>query len=183
MNKRICTTITLAAALAASPAFAADDVYAGFGLSNAGKLHLNSADGRSTNTNKPRPFSLYGGYQLSEHVALEAGYSDFGTFKFGSAAEIDLSALYVAAKGSVHVSDSFTLFGKAGLARIRVDKSGPQATGDDFAKVRPMLGVGAAYRLTERATVELELVKYSSIKNATTRLNINQLRLGANYRF
>lgn len=183
MNKLFCTTITLAAALAASPARAADEFYAGFGLSKAGHLHLNTAAGRITNTNKPRPFSLYGGYRLNENFALEAGYSDFGGFKFGPVAQVDLSALYVAAKGSVHVSDSFSLFAKAGLAHITVDKSAPDDGGDKFAKVRPMLGIGAGYRLTERATVELELVKYSSVKNATTNLKVNQLRLGANYRF
>lgn len=183
MNKLLCTTITLAAALAAAPAHAADEFYAGFGLSNAGHLHLNTPAGRLTNTNKPRPFSLYGGYKLSEHIAVEAGYSDFGSFKFGSGAELDLSALYVAGKGSVNLSDAFTLFAKAGVARIAIDKSGPGYYGDDLAKVRPLLGVGAGYRLSERATVELELVRYSSIKNATTNLKVNQLRLGANYRF
>jgi OOP family OmpA-OmpF porin len=183
MNKLLCTTISLAAALAAAPAQAADDFYAGFGLSNAGKLSLSTSAGRTQNINKPRPFSLYGGYKLNDNFAVEAGYSDFGTFKFGSGAELDLSALYVAGKGSVNVSDSFTLFAKAGVARIAVDKSGPGYYGDDFAKVRPMLGIGAGYRLSERATVELELVKYSKINNATTNLKVNQLRLGANYRF
>jgi hypothetical protein len=183
MNKLFCTTMTLAAALAAASAQAADDFYAGASLSGKGNLGFNTPTMRIAGSHNPLPLTLSGGYNVTDNLALEGGYTHFGNFKFGSVAEVDLSTVYVAAKGSVHVSDNWTLFGKVGMARTSSDLTVAAGGGEKVAKVRPMFGIGAGYRLTERLTLQLELAHYGRIETPKSRLTVRQLHAGVNYRF
>ena len=100
MNKLLCTTMLLAAALAA-PAARSDSPdkawYVGAGITKPGRLYL---DGQ-VNNNRPNPCSVFAGYGLTDSFAIEAGYVASGSFKFSGPASIDINAVYVAAKGSI----------------------------------------------------------------------------------
>lgn len=183
MNKPICTILALAAALAASPASASEDFYLGAGIGSKGHMNIITSAGRVANTNDPRPFSLFGGYHINDHFALEAGYHGFGDYKFGSAGETDLNSLYLAAKGSIKLSDAWTVFGKVGAARHSVDVSPAGLASRETTSVKPMYGIGFGYKLAPKLTLETELMDYGHVRAQGLNLNYRQLRLGVNYRF
>jgi hypothetical protein len=183
MNKLMYSTLTLAAVLTAPCAHAEDQFYVGAALGTQGNLNLATNGGIERNTNHPRAFRLSGGYQFNEHVALEAGYIGFGNFEFASGAKVDLSALHVAAKGSIALGESFSLFGKAGLARHDRDISGPTPGPGSLVRTRAMVGIGVGYRMTDRLSLTAELVDYGTIRSPGTKLTMRQLEVGLNYRF
>lgn len=183
MNKLSGAALTLIAALAAVPALAADDFYLGAAIGTQGKMTFSSGAGSIDNTNHPRNFSLHGGYVLSDRFAIEAGYTSFGDFKFGSVAEADLSALHLAAKASFPVSEAWSVFGKAGVVRHSIDISRAGATLVDMSKVRGLLGVGVEYHQSPKLSVALELVDYGRVREPGLDLKARQLQAGVNYRF
>jgi len=183
MNKLLYSILALTAALAAPCAHAEDPFYIGAALGAQGKLNLATNGVIERNTNHPRAFRLSGGYQFNEHFALEAGYIGFGNFNFASGAEVDLSALHVAAKGSIALGESFSLFGKAGLARHDRDITGATPGAGSLVKTRAMYGIGVAYRMTEKLSLTAELVDYGTIRSPGTKLTMRQLEVGLNYRF
>jgi hypothetical protein len=183
MNKLLYSTLTLAVALAAPCAHAEDQFYIGAALGTQGKLKLATNGVIEHNTNHPRAFRLSGGYQFNEHFALEAGYTGFGNFDFASGSEVDLSAFHIAAKGSIPLGESFTLFGKAGVARHDRDITGPTVGAGSLVKTRAMLGIGVGYRITDRLSLTAEVLDYGTIKSPGTKLEMRQLEVGLNYRF
>ena len=175
MNKIVSTTIALIAALAALPACAEDDFYAGAALGTKGTM--------IGSTGSSLPFKLYGGFALNEHLAVEAGYTSFGVFEYSGDREIGLRALTIGVKGSFAIADSWSAFGKVGVARHMIDVKGAGLSVREQNKARPMLGVGVGYKLTANLTADLELVSYGKIKVDNGRLAFRQLQLGANYSF
>lgn len=183
MNKKIFTIIALAAATASTPAFAEDDFYLGAAVGTKGNMSLLTPAGRAAPSNGPRSFSFYGGYRLSEYVDLEAGYTGFGHFKFGGAGDIDLTALHLALKGSIKVSESWSLFGKAGAVRHKVDTAVTGGTGRETAKVKAMFGIGAAYAVTPRLSLTAEVSDYGKVDTQNMKLKFRQAQLGLKYSF
>ena len=183
MNKKLCTIIALAAAGAFTPAFADDDFYLGAAVGTKGNMTLRTPAGRLVPTNHPRSFSVFGGYRLSEYVDLEAGYTSFGHFRFGGAGDIDLTALHLSGKGKIKVSESWTLFGKVGAVRHKVDTDLGAGTGRETSQVKPMFGVGASYALTPRLSVSAEVTDYGKVNTQNMKLKFRQAQLGLKYSF
>ena len=175
MNKILSTSFALITALAALPACAETGMYAGAALGSKGNL--------VGSTDSTRPFKLYGGFALNEHLAIEGAYTSFGVFKYSDNRKIGLNVLSVAAKGTFNISESWTAFGKVGVARHMINVNGDGLSIREQDKTRPLLGVGVGYKLTPNLTLDLELASYGKIKLEKGRLNYNQLQLGANYSF
>lgn len=178
MNKSFATSFTLIAALTAQSSFAAEanhDYYLGAALATKGTM--------TGSTSSSLPFRLYGGFALNDQVAYEVGYTSFGVFKYSQNREIALSALTLAAKGTLHITDSWTAFGKVGAARHVIDVKGTGLFVREQNKVTPMLGVGVGYKVTPKLTLDMELVSYGKIKLDNGQLTYRTLQLGANYSF
>jgi OOP family OmpA-OmpF porin len=177
MNKLLCATMLLAATLAAPAVHADDAYYIGAGISKHGTLYL---DGE-VNKNSPQPYSAYAGYGLNEHFALEAGYMSFGKYKFSGPASIDLSALYLAGKGSIKLGESWSLYAKAGVARYAMDVNfNPEK---DLHKLQPLIGVGFDYRITKDIALGLEYNDFHSFKTRTGKITTRQLQATVKYSF
>lgn len=183
MNQKIIGIIALAAAGLSTPALADDDFYLGAAVGSTGSMSLLMPTGRISDTNSPRGFTVYGGYRLSEHVDLEAGYTSFGNFEFGAAGQIDLSALHLAGKRNFKVSESWTLFGKLGVVRHTIDKDVSGARPRETSQVKPMFGVGASYAITQRVSADVELVDFGTVRSQNLNLKYRQARLGLKYSF
>jgi OOP family OmpA-OmpF porin len=181
MNKLLCSTMLLAAALAAPAVRAADTYYMGAGIGTRGTLYLDGPAGKLENTNHPRPFKVYAGYDFTDNFALEAGYKDFGKYKFAIPASVAIDGFYVAAKGSVKVSESWTLFGKAGVSHVNVDVKG--ASLGEFGKYRALLAIGADYSITENLALGLELADYGRRKSSKGNLGLYQFEANLKYSF
>lgn len=117
---------------------------------------------------------LFGGINLSPNVALEAGYANLYTrgYHFADYARPDEvnGALgtkgfnsYLAARVNVPVNDSFSAYGKVGVAyseRVAHDKT-LRATASD-SDVGAYAGMGARYKLTERASVSAQYEQFGN---------------------
>jgi OOP family OmpA-OmpF porin len=163
-------------------------------LTNAGATALSSS-GRG-NSNRWR---LQLGYSFSPNFAVEAGYIDFGKVKYSASyaggtatGTVKAGGVDVAALGILPVTDSFSVFGKAGIVAAKVksslDASGPAsaASGNTSAHVvRPLLGVGASYKLTDAMDLRLEYDHAGDLGKSgkTGKLTSNMLSLGLAYHF
>lgn len=183
MNKIVCITMLLATTCAGSAVRAENNFYAGAGIASTGTVYMHTAAGRVENNNSPNAFKAFVGYDVTDTFAIETGYNAFGKYKFSVPGSVDFSGVYAAAKGSIKLGESWSLFGKAGLSHVRIDVSGGAA--GDRSATRPMLGIGAGYSLTEKLGLTLEVVDYGKIKNrnGNGRFAMRQFEANVKYSF
>lgn len=185
MNKLLRSTMTLFAAVAAlaAPVASAGDApfYVGAGVSPAGHANYFGPGFSFDNTNHVHPYNVFGGYDVNDRFAIEAGYSSFGNFRFSTGAKMDVDALHVAARGNIALGDAWSLFGKAGIARLSLDASG--APTESASKVRPMFSAGVEYKLTPALGVSLELADYGSLRQGSGKLKTSQFEAALRYHF
>jgi OOP family OmpA-OmpF porin len=163
-------------------------------LTTNGAASLSSSDSGSSNK-----WRLQGGYRFNPNLAVEAGYIDFGKAKYtasytGGSAQGSLKAggVDVAALLSLPVNDSFSVFGKAGVVAASVKSSltasgVPAAASGDASThvIRPLLGVGALYKLTDNVDLRADYDHVSGLgkSNKTGKMNANLFSLGIAYNF
>lgn len=181
MNKLLSASLILACAFTAPAVHASDTFYVGAGIGTRGTLHVATPAGTRDNTNHPRPFKAFGGYEFTDTFALEAGYTDFGKYKFPVPGTIDIKSYHVVAKGSMKLGESWALFAKAGAAHTMVSHDGMAR--EDMSETRPMLGIGAEYLITKDLALGLELVNYGTLKSPTSKLNMRQAQASLRYSF
>lgn len=181
MNKQLRASLFLACVCVAPAVHAADTYYVGAGIGTRGTLHRGTPTGTVDNINHPRPFKVFGGYELTDNVALEAGYTDFGKYKFALPGTVDIKSYHVLVKGSMKLGESWALFAKAGASHARVRHAGVAL--ENISETRPMIGIGAEYAITKDLHLGLELVNHGTVKSSTTKLNLRQLQAGVRYSF
>ncbi len=166
--KKSVLAVLAAAALCSSWAAQAQESYIKFGV---GQGHY-KADGDSSNEGAVS-FAL--GHSLSENFGVEVGYLHFGKLSdtetvtgAKSIATLRMQSLYAAAVGTLPLNESFSLFGKLGVA-ANYSKAESKTTTtvapitttrlrDSDTKYTPMIGIGAAYNFSKElaATVEYQ---------------------------
>ena len=112
--------ILLAAALVASCGLASAQGYAGalIGMSQFSiDCPVASCDKSDT------AFKIYGGYEVSDGIAVEVGYTDFGTLGVGTGGKIDVSALSVVGAFRFPLSADLTGVGRLGLGYVSADSN------------------------------------------------------------
>lgn len=183
MKRIMCTTLAALALTALPGAHAANEtpLYIGAAVGTSGDLNF-SVDGTRIDSNKPRPVKLYAGFDLNERFALEAGYTRFGGFEFPGQTEFDMSALHLAFKAAIPLGESFSVFGKVGVSRLSGDLIG-QSISITETDVRPLVGLGAAYRFNENLSLTLEVTSYGSLKRPGMSVRARPVELGLKYRF
>jgi OmpA-like transmembrane domain len=138
--------ILLTAALLASCGAASAQGYAGalIGLSQAryecAGLPCDKSD---------MALKLYGGYEVTDGVSVEVGYTNFGAIKLGSTAEVKKSALSVVAAVRYPLREKLTGVGRLGLGYV-------SATSNVAASTKAFnlyAGLGLEYDLTARMRV------------------------------
>jgi OOP family OmpA-OmpF porin len=71
-------------------------------------------------------YNVFVGWQVTQAVAVEVGYHDWGEGEdgvFGENVQVEPSMFTVMAVGRAPVGDNFSIFGKAGVAFLEVDAS------------------------------------------------------------
>lgn len=185
MNKKLLLPIfMLASAAHAGGAY----LGAGLGLSQVsgyseGDFRTALDDGSFTSAStddQDTAFKIFGGVQLNKNVAIEAAYTRLGEFK-GSATsdgsgflyapgpvsyQGEANALSLAIKGIVSLNDKTSLFAKLGFARWEseemLDNPGIFLEAEDDG-TDPTFGLGAAFNVTEQATIQIELDRFTEI--------------------
>jgi len=195
MYKRISALILALPFFAGLPAHAepgdTSRFYAGLATGQSKSTLENAAGERFSSKNHPLPVKLYGGINLTDHLALEAGVAgatgkyEFDRRLYGTAAEPRLSsrALYLAVKGTVAVGDRVDLHAKLGAAHSRFEMSHAGPADHTLSGTRPMFGIGAAYKLTDTVAATLEFEHYGTVKEKNSRLSQRQLQAGLKFGF
>lgn len=156
------------------------------------KGSVTNADGqRIGQDNDVVAFKGYAGYALNRHLAIEGGYAGttgklrFEGERFGAATDprADMSAFYVALRGKVAVGASVDIFAKLGVARNRFELTGAGARDFDVTAVKPMLGVGIAWRVTDQVALTVELEHYGRVREGNRRFVQNRAQAGVQFGF
>ena len=183
-------TLLLAAlglALSAPVVAYADGSYIGV---NAGhtdqKVFAEGINGTAKDTSTG--YKLYGGYDFSKNFGVEGGYMDSGNgkavFSNGFFVAGKTTSLYVAATGTVPLSDQFSLFAKAGVASNRAKLHNSGGVYFDQRTTSPVLGIGAAYTVNKNIALVIEYEDFGkTVKIDNDYLKTNLLAIGARYKF
>ena len=193
MKKLLLTTLTTIALSSISTAHAegayvgADVLFGHYGLENSGVSSWNG--GGETVSGR-----VLAGYNFNSNWAIEGGYADFGSSKYNFTAasgvngslDVNSHAWYVAAKGSIPINETFSLYGKLGLTTNNVDRDGTGPASDATQRVTNTglyAGIGAQYKLSEKVAVTLELEHFGQLNSYGNDTNTILISTGVRYSF
>ncbi len=101
-------------------------------------------------------FGIFAGYKFFKHLAIEARYTDFGTFTVEGLG-IDASAVSVHVVGIIPFGDSgWELFGQLGLGTVDIS-----IPGDSTSESVGSAGLGVRYSFSENVSVGLQTDAYA----------------------
>lgn len=191
MHKIVLSAAFIAITLGANAVHAQERGYVGLTLGTSKYGLMNGAGQRIEHNNDVTALKGYAGYVLNEHFAIEGGYAGttkkprFDRSQFGAAADpqAHASALYVAVRGKVAVSQSVDVFAKLGVAASHFELAGAGAQDFDVIGIKPMAGVGAAYRLTDKVALTAELEHYGRVREGKRRFVQNRAQVGVQFGF
>jgi opacity protein-like surface antigen len=184
--KKIASIIALATATLATPFLAhAEGTYvkASIGRSNykedgGGNEHATGA-------------SLGLGYEFDKNWDAEIGYTNFGTIKsteLTTQSSFKTQTIYAAGIGKLPVTDTLSIFGKAGVA-FNYSKISVVGLPLESSKTNTalLLGVGLNYQFTKELAATLDYTHYGkgkvTIENETKDFKIDQVSVGLKYYF
>lgn len=130
-------------------ALAQNGFYAGAGI---GQATIDACEGITHCDDEDTSWKIFGGWQLNQNVAFEAGWVDFGEvtgIKGGSAVSAEVDGWTLAAKGILPLNEQFSVFGKLGMISWDL-KGGGAASGTDDDGTDLLYGIGAQYMFTDQ---------------------------------
>lgn len=160
--------------------------YGGISLTTPGEFSLKLGSTTAlNNSNNPNSLKIYGGVKLVDGWAAELGYGAFGSFHFidpspGSKdkGKVSVQALTLAARHSWELNDSFTFFGKLGLAYNRFSYSDSLGHTARASFMKPMWGFGAELKLGAGWSVPLEFEYMGKSNTQFGRIQQEKLEIG-----
>lgn len=121
-------------------------------------------------------FKLYGGYQFTPYLSLEAGYFNLGSYNLDSAilpsglllSDMSIRGINLDAVITMPIADKVSVFARAGLNKVEVDSdfygSGSAAGGiypnGKHHDTNNKFGVGMAYEINDAVSVRVEAERY-----------------------
>lgn len=159
------------------------------GKARTGEGCLGTCD--TTNTT----WRAYAGYQFNRHLAVEAGYVDFGKATVSATlagvpvtSRIETSAWELVGVGLLPLTERFSIYGKLGLFRYESDATtsgafvgATSASGTEFT-----LGAGVQYAITSNFAARFEWQHYTDVGAGipgAEKDDISVWRLGGRYQF
>lgn len=142
---------------------------------NAALIGAGATSTSITQDQRDATYKLFGGYQFTPYLGLEAGYFNLGEFGFKSTTtpagtldgRIKLDGLNLDLVGTLPVNDQLSLLGRVGMVRARardtfvgknavsVSNPNPETTQQNFKA-----GIGFAYKFSPSMTLRGELERY-----------------------
>jgi OOP family OmpA-OmpF porin len=173
MKKLIVALIAGAAAMAAAQAqdtYTQPKAYVGVGVATAKN---NQSDDYKAGG------KIYGGYQVNQMWAAEAGYTDFGDHDAANGTTKG-NGYYVAGKATMPINDRFSAYGKLGVqhserkfnsALVNVKDTDTGAYG----------ALGVQYNLNQKVALVAEYERYGKTKDIGAKADV--WTVGAHYNF
>ena len=142
---------------------------------NAALIGAGATSTSITHDQRDAAYKLFGGYQFTPYLSLEAGYFNLGEFGFKSITtpagtldgRIKLDGLNFDLLGALPVNDQLSLLGRVGMVRARardtfvgtnavsVSNPNPETTKQNYKA-----GVGFAYKFSPSMSLRGELERY-----------------------
>ncbi|MDD3267041.1 MAG: outer membrane beta-barrel protein [Burkholderiales bacterium] len=131
--------------------------------------------------------NINAGYNFNRNFALEGGYNLFANQQFGVSTTTNI--FDVAAKGTLPLSESFSLYGRLGLG-LGVNSWSGNANSNcvlcqsnDSTYMLGLAGIGASYALSNNIDLHLEDTMYVPFASSFVGSSINAVTLGLQYNF
>lgn len=128
------------------------------------------------------------GYNFNDSFALEGGYSLFANQQFGATTTTNI--FDVAAKGTLPLSDIFSLYGRLGIGLGINGWSGQSGTGNcalcqsnDNTYMLGLAGIGGSFALDKNFDLRVEDTLYVPFANTFVGSTINAITVGVQYNF
>jgi OOP family OmpA-OmpF porin len=183
MKKMILAALAVSCALPAM----AQNFYAGASVGRS-EQKLNTT-GMSISDNDTG-FKVFGGYQFTPVIGVEAGYAQFGEASVsggGATATAKPKSFYGAVTGTVPLTNEISLFGKLGAARSRTTVTASYLGTTESAKQNEtslLVGLGASYALNEKVSLVAEYENFGKVaKGDGDSLKVDQFSVGARFKF
>jgi OOP family OmpA-OmpF porin len=120
---------------------------------------------------------IYGGYELTPNIAIEAGYADLGKAE-SAAGSVRGRGVFLDAVGKVPLGQSFSALARIGAFNGR----GTSDLGDGDRKTEAKYGLGVQYDFSPRTFMrgEWERYRFDTVSGAA---RTNLYSVGLNYKF
>ncbi|MET3108623.1 OOP family OmpA-OmpF porin [Oxalobacteraceae bacterium GrIS 2.11] len=148
--------------------------------------------------NRDTGYKVYGGYQINDNFAIEAGFFDLGKFSYLATTvpagtvngDIRLKGLNLDLLGFIPLTENFSVFGRVGMnyaqARDNFSASGIVAITDPNPSKRSLnykFGLGLQYRLTQALAIRLEAERNRVDDAIGNKGDVDLYSVGLTYRF
>lgn len=144
-------------------------------------------------------WKFFGGYKFHPNFSAELGYSDFGkanlsgtTAGVGVNADFKANAWELDGVGSWPLANKFSILGRLGVYRAKMDGRATAAAGGLSASASASatntgltFGIGGGYDITQTVAARLEWQRYSKVggDNVAGKGDIDVISIGALFKF
>lgn len=187
--KKTLSTALMGAALLSPWAVQAENSYV--------KLDVGQAKYSAGGSEDKTGFALAFGQALDANWGYEVGYVNFGKISDSAtdpvtgdyvSSSLQSQAVYATGVGTLPINESFSAFGKLGLAVINSKASGDYKFGSESwsgsateTKTNLMVGLGLAYNFTKEMAATVEYNYYGKVIEG--KINLSTLTVGLKYGF
>jgi len=192
MKKFLCITLI---AVAGSSLAHAEDFYLGANISPGSKGHVEYERDivfvQRTASQRQLFGGVFAGYVLSPSWALEAGYRGQGgdsvfDLEPGYQLKTRTSMSYLAARHTWQLGDTWSLYGKLGVAQGRFKaalSSKTESASETVHKTGLYLGLGAAYMVSKDVALQVELEHSDKLRQQGLNTTMDKVSLGVKVGF
>ncbi len=184
MQKHILSAL-IGAALTLPLLAQAQGFYAGVNAGSAEQKLGDNIDGSISTSDTG--YKLYGGYDFTKNVGLEAGYTDMGKSSFFDGSDTMTSKVrtsYVALTGTQVINTKYSLTGKVGVARSHVTLATYGES--DYSKNQnsTLLGLGLVYHVSKKLSAVLEYEDFGKVLKVNgVNIKADLISVGLRYKF
>lgn len=190
MKASLLATAALALTATAHAADPSPEHYIGLNIATSGEANFRINDRSVPNDNHPHAVKLYAGLQFTPTWAAELGYGAFGHWHAadptpGSNYQTRLGSkvVYLAARATMPLSESFAWFTKTGLAMNRLDQQDSLGHSARETFVRPMGAAGLEWKLGAQLSATAEYAYYGSRRSDGDRFTQQKAEVGLAFKF
>lgn len=134
-------------------------------------------------------FEILAGYRFLPFLGIEANYANFGEYG-GDFASAEVDGWGLAAVGFIPLTDSFTVYAKAGqfFSTVDVDVAGFR---DDFDDTQIFYGLGVSFAVAQPLDISIEYNRYKvevdddewPVQLSSSETDIDTVKVGAKFTF
>lgn len=180
-----CTLAALTVPASAADIFRGEESKDAYIFADAATTDIDIS-GESESLDKLEGFSAGFGYKVNKRWAWEFTYRDLGGYgddEEDSDSSTDFSALQFSLVAGFPINESFTAYGRFGVAKLKVESSASddeeEGARESVSKRRAVVGIGARYVLSENTGLRLELDRFAKWDELT----LTTLSLGFDFSF